>query len=252
MQIGSNLTDSIGFGSLHTLSYGNTSSSFASLIAGRAVAGQTTQVENAAETGQIASSGAENQGLGQDKRGRSGPSQETAAKLESALAGSIDYIADKFGNAAATTAMGIILKRVGDGPVDEQSLGNGFLSAIKFVDQQFGVEQGDKFINELNGSLNESLNAFFDNGLNEKFLASTTPLGGTSINGLTLTASGSQDSATQSIVSDLKSMLEDLQKNRPGETQGKAGELNGQYKNYASPYFEAPILEPGLVVDAMV
>lgn len=97
--------------------------------------------------------------------------------LAGALADSVRWMATNHGDAAATAIMGIVYKRVGDGPVTEDALGNGLLDAVRFVDRQFGTTAGDAFMAKLNGdggaagtSLNDALNKYFDNGLNERFM----------------------------------------------------------------------------------
>ncbi len=106
------------------------------------------------------------------------PSRDVGAlsqRLESALADTVSFVADKHGDKAGTAMMGLMAKSLGDGEVDEASLSKSLLNVVKFVDQNFGIEEGDALIDHLNGSLNDSLNAFFDNGRNEQFIAKTTP-----------------------------------------------------------------------------
>lgn len=99
------------------------------------------------------------------------PTDAEREALSGALSGSVRWVADKFGDAAATAVMGIVYKRVGDGPVTEDALGEGLLDALRFVDRQFGTASGDAFMAQLNGDgLNDALNDYFDNGLSERFL----------------------------------------------------------------------------------
>ena len=97
-------------------------------------------------------------------------------QLESALAGTVNYMADTFGEKAGTAMMALVYKRIGDGEVTEESLGNAFLDVTRFIDNNFGTDKGDAFIDHLNGTLNDSLNAYFDNGVTERFLAVTVPV----------------------------------------------------------------------------
>lgn len=92
-------------------------------------------------------------------------------ELESALSATSAYMASAHGERAASAMAGIIYKSLGDGEINESSLGNAFLDVVRFVDSAFGTDAGDAFMDHLNGSLNETLNAFFDNGLNETFFA---------------------------------------------------------------------------------
>ncbi|MEG6505163.1 hypothetical protein [Nitratidesulfovibrio sp. 1201_IL3209] len=99
------------------------------------------------------------------------PTDAEREALSGALSGSVRWMADTFGDAAATAVMGIVYKRIGDGPVTEDALGDGLLDALRFVDRQFGTASGDAFMAQLNGGgLNDALNDYFDNGLNERFL----------------------------------------------------------------------------------
>lgn len=99
------------------------------------------------------------------------PTDAERDALSGALSGSVRWVADKFGDAAATAVMGIVYKSIGDGPVTEDALGEGLLDALRFVDRQFGTASGDAFMAQLNGGgLNDALNDYFDNGLSERFL----------------------------------------------------------------------------------
>ncbi|EGY25257.1 hypothetical protein DA2_2413 [Desulfovibrio sp. A2] len=99
------------------------------------------------------------------------PTDAERDALSGALSGSVRWVADNFGDAAATAVMGIVYKSIGDGPVTEDALGEGLLDALRFVDRQFGTASGDAFMAQLNGGgLNDALNDYFDNGLSERFL----------------------------------------------------------------------------------
>jgi hypothetical protein len=99
--------------------------------------------------------------------------EKDTSSLASALVDTVDYIGQQFGADAASAAMGIVYSRVGEGEITEDSLGKGLLDVIRFTDRNFGFEGGDKLIGRFNGSLNDALNEYFDNGLNEQFYAST-------------------------------------------------------------------------------
>lgn len=91
-------------------------------------------------------------------------------KLESALSATVAYMSKTHGDQAASAMIGLIYKSIGDGGVTEASLGNALLDVTRFIDSNFGVDKGDAFMNHLNGSLNDSMNEFFDNGVQEKFI----------------------------------------------------------------------------------
>ena len=98
-------------------------------------------------------------------------------KLEQALSATIQHVTEKFGSKAATAMMGIMYKRLGNEAVTERNLGEALLDVTRFIDSSFGIDKGDAFLSHLNGDLNKSLNAFFANGKDEQFFASTSALG---------------------------------------------------------------------------
>lgn len=145
-----------------------TASVFAQEVARRAVAG----VEAVAGTEASGSIAMGNTALGQDDaEGGSAGSAEQRARLASALEGAVQHVAGEYGDKAGTAFMGLVIKRLGSGPVTEETLGNGLLDGLRFIDRQFGTEAGDELMDKFNGDLNHSLNDFFGNGLSEQFIA---------------------------------------------------------------------------------
>ncbi len=170
--------------------------------------GQAAQgAANAAKT-EPAAKAAENSAAGKD--------------LEKALADTVSYMADKFGDKAATAMIGLVYKRVGDGAVTEENLGNALLDVVKFVDQNFGIEAGDGLIEHLNGTLNDSLNAYFDNGSNEDFLAVTKTASGVTVNGTDLGVS-----FADSLADSINAILEQYaaMRKKPAKAQPPYGDL---------------------------
>lgn len=168
-----------------------------------------------------------------------GRKQSQLEKLESALSQTVSWMAEKHGDKAATALMGIVYKRLGEGEVTEASLGDAFLDVTRFIDKQFGTEAGDDFLDHLNGSLNDSLNAFFENGLSEQFMAVTSPTGlaGTNL------APGAADDLLAQIKDAVKQILDDIKEARP-ET-GQTPE--------AGPYQQQPASSMiGVMKDVMV
>lgn len=98
---------------------------------------------------------------------------DAAARLGKALSRAVEYIRGKFGNDAATTAMGIVYQNAGDEPLTEESLGKGLLNIVRMVDRNYGFAAGDGVMAQFNGELNNSLNDYFDNGFQETFFAVT-------------------------------------------------------------------------------
>jgi hypothetical protein len=94
-----------------------------------------------------------------------------AGDLQSALAGTVDYVRKTHGDAAATAVMGIVIKGVGDGSGGEDALGNALVSSLKFIDRNFGIASGDAAMAQFNGSLNNAVNGYFQNGKTELFHA---------------------------------------------------------------------------------
>ncbi len=146
------------------------------------------------------------------------PTDAERNALSGALSGSVRWVADTFGDAAATAVMGIVYKSVGDGPVTEDSLGEGLLNALRFVDRQFGTTSGDAFMAQLNGGgLNDALNDYFDNGLSERFMvAGAGNLADDAVQGAeaakaTLVQQAS-DGASDSGADAMKSLLDTLRK----------------------------------------
>lgn len=159
---------------------------------------------------------------------------QRVADMEKSLESTIQYLTQNHGAGAATAAMGIIYKNLGDAPITEGTLGQAFLDVTKFIDANFGFSQGDNFINHLNGNLNESMNALFQNGQTEMFIAVTT------INGKThSTADGALSSANSKSLSETISdaltsvdeftekILQEMQNKRVEPEKGTAAHLYG-------------------------
>lgn len=95
-------------------------------------------------------------------------------EFEKSLQDTIHYLAQNHGKSAASAAMGIIYKSIGENQVTETTIGEALLDVTHFIDANFGFKSGDSFIEHLNEDLNDSLNNFFQNGKNEQFIAITT------------------------------------------------------------------------------
>lgn len=151
-----------------------------------------------------------------------GPGDAHRRTLADALSGTARWVAGTLGDAAATAVMGIVYKGIGDGPVTEDSLGNGLLDALRFVDRQFGTTSGDAFMAHLNGDgLNDALNNYFDNGRSERFMVAGS-LAGSAVQGVRAAGSTLVQQATtgQGDAPDLaQSLLDALH----GTGNGKAG-----------------------------
>ena len=95
-----------------------------------------------------------------------------AGDLQTSLADAVESVRQSHGDAAATAVMGIVIKGVGDGAGGEDALGDALVSALKFIDRNFGVAAGDAAMATFNGSLNSAINDFYQNGHLEEFYAS--------------------------------------------------------------------------------
>jgi hypothetical protein len=93
-----------------------------------------------------------------------------AAGLRDSLASTLDWVRDRFGDETATAAAGMVMAAT-DGTVDEQSLGDGLLDVLRFIDRTQGVAAGDEAIARFNTGINTQLNSYFDNGQSELFYA---------------------------------------------------------------------------------
>jgi len=109
----------------------------------------------------------------------SGASAETkdSSALASALAGALETIAERLGQATATASIGLLARRMDEGDITEDTLGQGLLDVLRLVDRTFGTTEGDALMATFNGSLNSALNDYFDNGLNETFYAASPGAG---------------------------------------------------------------------------
>ncbi len=191
---------------------------------------------------------AENSGLGKTETGtveqtaENGSDQEQGKKLdqlrqlEEALGATVNYMTDKYGKDAGTAMIGLVYKSLGGDDINEDTLGKAFLEVTRFIDRNFGIEEGDAFMEHLNGSLNDSLNGFFENGLNEQFMAVTTYIGGSGAH----LAQDALAEADGQYVQDILDMLEKARANNTVEP-----DKTGPY----SPYKEkmSGILQDSLI-----
>lgn len=99
--------------------------------------------------------------------------------LRQSLGQTMDWIRERFGDDTAAAAAGMILQSTSSG-VTEDSLGDGLLNTLKFIDRNFGIAAGDAAIAQFNGALNQEINEYFDNGADELFFAAETPVEGAS------------------------------------------------------------------------
>ncbi|WP_319762820.1 hypothetical protein [Maridesulfovibrio sp.] len=121
------------------------------------------------------------------QKGSEGDAQipKDPSDLAGALASAADFIEGKFGHKAATAFKGIVIANSGD-QITEDSLSNGLLKSIQFIDRNFGFAAGDQVMDNFNSNLNSAINDYFENGLQEHFFAVSPEAGISGGAGLTL------------------------------------------------------------------
>ncbi|TVM16672.1 hypothetical protein DPQ33_11810 [Oceanidesulfovibrio indonesiensis] len=134
-----------------------------------------------------------------------------ASRLGKALAQAVEFIREKFGDDAATAAMGIVYQSGGDGQLTEESLGKGLLNVVRMVDRNYGFAAGDMVMGQFNGELNNALNNYFDNGFQETFFAVTPEVSQNMADALAAVKAGSglDDIDIPSLIDMLRSSLEE-------------------------------------------
>ncbi|MFH1914612.1 MAG: hypothetical protein ABIK45_10095 [Pseudomonadota bacterium] len=96
--------------------------------------------------------------------------ERDATPLRNSLAASLDWVRERFGNETGAAASGMLMAATAD-TVSEETLGQGLLDTLRFIDRTQGFAAGDEAIARFNSGVNGQLNTFFDNGLSEQFLA---------------------------------------------------------------------------------
>jgi hypothetical protein len=136
------------------------------------------------------------------------------AALAASLADAVDFIREEYGSDAATATMGLVLQNVGDGALTEENLSDGLVAALKFIDRNLGTAAGDRVISKFNGSLNDSMNRYFENGHEELFVAvenGVTSTGAATSAALTLEAvADGDDEDSQSAEDGILAMLKEI------------------------------------------
>jgi hypothetical protein len=69
-----------------------------------------------------------------------GETKDTGA-LRDQLASTMDWVREKFGDDTAAAAAGMVIQATSSG-VNEDTLGNGLLNTLKFIDRNFGTNAG--------------------------------------------------------------------------------------------------------------
>ena len=132
---------------------------------------------NQAEGATVASNAAIASNAALGSNAGAGVNAAASADLQAALADAVEYVRQQHGDAAATAVMGIMFKEVGDGSGGEDRLGDALVSALKFIDGNFGIAAGDAAMAKFNGALNEAVNDYYQNGHLEEFYAANGTTG---------------------------------------------------------------------------
>ncbi|SOB58818.1 conserved protein of unknown function [Pseudodesulfovibrio profundus] len=135
--------------------------------------------------------------------------------LRQSLGQTMDWIRERFGDETASAAAGMILQSTASG-VTEDSLSDGLLNTLQFIDRNFGFAAGDSAIAQFNGSLNDSLNGYFENGQSELFYAVSPAETGEASQTQNLSARffshAVQEASDGEIIDPTQQLLEELQK----------------------------------------
>ena len=104
-----------------------------------------------------------------ERTGEDGQPKDST-ELRHSLGSTMDWLRERYGEDTAAAAAGMIVQATSSG-VTEETLGNGLLNILKFIDRNFGIAAGDEAISTFNSGINQAVNDFFDNGQNELFFA---------------------------------------------------------------------------------
>ena len=131
--------------------------------------------------------------------------------LRGQLASTLDWVRERFGDETAAAASGMLFAATSSG-VNEDTLGNGLLNVLKFIDRNFGINAGDTAIAQFNSGINSALNDFFDNGQNEIFhvAESTDGASATQVAGARIFSQVAQETDSSDALDELNQLLEQL------------------------------------------
>ncbi|NDV24364.1 hypothetical protein [Desulfovibrio sp. JC022] len=171
---------------------------------------------------------------GENQKGAEGDFQnpKDPSDLAGALASAADFIEGKFGHEAATAFKGIVIANSGD-QITEESLSNGLLKSVQFIDRNFGFAAGDQVMDNFNSNLNNAMNEYFENGLQEHFFAVSPDSGVQTTLQNTFAQVSEQfgEATAESIKSLIKEVLEDEGKSLDSLKKGLDKGLSEAEKN---------------------
>lgn len=153
----------------------------------------------------------------------------TDEALEKSLTEAVSFVEDNFGDRAARTFMGVVLKNAGDKALGEDDLGNALVDGLEFIDRAFGSAAGDKAMSFFNGELNQAINGYFQNGKNESFLAMDMDQASDKLGEAMGQAISAMIDKFQANAVDPNAMLMDQAKEDQDETLDSQGEPGDEY-----------------------
>ena len=156
-----------------------------------------------------------------ERTGEDGQPKDST-ELRHSLGSTMDWLRERYGEDTAAAAAGMIVQSTSSG-VTEETLGNGLLNTLKFIDRNFGIAAGDEAIAKFNSGINQAVNEFFDNGQNELFFAVESSTDTTASRDLhaRFISQVAKDTDNENELDELTDILNDLK----GELD-KIGELN--------------------------
>jgi len=167
--------------------------------------------------------------------------ERDATALRDSLASTLDWVRGRFGDQAGAAASGMLLAATAD-TVSEETLGQGLLDTLRLIDRTQGFAAGDQAIARFNTGVNGQLNAYFDNGLSEQFLAVETGAADTTARPLLRTAqapvaAGKPPNLTEAL---LESLRQDMEEAAQVEEGGSLAAAPGTLRAALAAYGAAP------------
>lgn len=153
--------------------------------------------------------------------------------LRQSLGSTMDWIRERYGEETAAAAAGMVLQATSSG-VTEDTLGNGLLNTLKFIDRNFGIAAGDEGIAQFNNGINQAVNEFFDNGKNELFFAAESSDGVSAtqdLNARVISQATSNDEDATDDLEELTDILDELkgELDKIGELQDLTQKLEAEF-----------------------
>jgi hypothetical protein len=131
------------------------------------------------------------------------------ASLRDSLGAALDWVRNSFGDETGAAASGMMLAATAE-TVSEETLGQGLLDVLRFIDRTQGFAAGDQAIARFNSGINGQLNAYFDNGKSETFMAVQSGSDGSEATRLFLRSAATATAATKATPDPTAQLLDAL------------------------------------------